>query len=109
MTSTDDALIILCTCPNGDTAQTLASGLVESRRAACVNVMANITSVYLWKGKVEKDNESLLIIKSTAANVDSITHWIQEHHPYELPEVVAVPIVAGLEPYLRWIHDVTES
>lgn len=95
--------IVLCTCPDPETATTIASVLVEEGLAACVNIQPSITSVYRWQGKTETSDESLMIIKSLAENYSHIEKRIVELHPYELPEVIAVPIVAGLKPYLAWL------
>jgi len=105
MSSSDDSLyqLIFCTCPNEETATKLATLLVEQRQAACVNIVSGVTSVYRWQGKVETDQEHLLVIKSRADHYGSVEALIQEQHPYELPEVIAVTIGSGLEGYLRWL------
>lgn len=95
--------VVLCTCPEGDTATRLARGLVENRLAACVNVIPGLTSVYPWKGKIETDRETLLVIKTRAGRFAALQEYIHHHHPYELPEIVAVPIEQGSEAYLNWI------
>ena len=95
--------IVLCTCPDPETASNIATVLVEEGLAACVNIQPSITSVYRWQGKTEMASESLLIIKSPTENYSDIEKKIVELHPYELPEVIAVPIVAGLKPYLAWL------
>jgi len=95
--------IVLCTCPDAETATKIASVLVEDGLAACVNIQPSITSIYRWQGKTETATESLMIIKSLAENYLRIENKIVELHPYELPEVIAVPIVTGLEPYLAWL------
>lgn len=104
-----NARIILCTCPEEETARRLAAGLVEQRLAACVNVLPGVTSVYRWQGKVETDSECLMLVKTSEARVAALTQWLHEAHHYELPEIVAVPIVAGLEPYLAWVIDETND
>jgi periplasmic divalent cation tolerance protein len=98
-----DYLLILCTCPNKESATLVANKLVENRLAACVNILPGLTSVYFWKNQVESDEEHLLLIKSTAALYQEVERTIVEHHPYELPESIAVPIVDGLSDYLAWI------
>ncbi len=95
--------IVLCTCPDPETANSIAVVLVEEGLAACVNIQPSITSVYRWQGKTESASESLMIIKSSTENYSDIEKKIVELHPYELPEVIAVPIIAGLEPYLAWL------
>lgn len=96
--------IILCTCPNKKTAEDLAGHLISEKLAACVNIIAGITSVYEWQGKIESSQEQLLLIKSHADKYDVIESTIKTTHPYELPEIIAVPIERGLPEYLQWIN-----
>ena len=96
-------LIIFCTCPDKDTAEKIARRLVETNKAACVNILPGITSVYSWKGQVESTTEQLLLIKAHNNNYELIETTIHDLHPYELPEIVAVPIERGLPDYLHWI------
>lgn len=95
-------LIAWVTCPV-DKADALATLLVETGVAACVNVVPRITSIYRWQGRVERDDEALLVIKSTAERFDDLKAQVLANHPYELPEVIAVDIAAGHLPYLQWI------
>jgi len=101
--------ICLCSCPDDECAQSLAVSLVETKLAACVNILPAVQSVYQWKGKIERDEEVLLLIKTTQHMFPEIEAHILARHPYELPEIIAVPIVTGLKPYLQWIDDVMES
>jgi periplasmic divalent cation tolerance protein len=98
-------LLILSTCPDKETAIRVANTLVSKRLAACVNILPKLTSVYHWQGQIEASEEHLLLIKSTRTAYDEVESAICETHPYELPEVVAVPLIAGLESYLAWIGD----
>ena len=98
-----DKIVVLATCGSAEEARKIARALVESRLAACVNILAGIESVYRWKGAVEEASECLLIVKSTRGLFDRLQAAIREVHSYELPEIVALPIVDGLEPYLSWI------
>jgi periplasmic divalent cation tolerance protein len=100
-----ESLIVLCTCPDEATAERVAGALVEERLAACVNAIAGVSSTYRWQGKVERDREVLLLIKTTDSAYDRIEDRIRELHPYELPETVAVPIVRGSRAYLRWLQE----
>jgi periplasmic divalent cation tolerance protein len=84
-------------------AEALASRLVGERLAACVNILPAGQSVYEWQGKVEKESEHVLLIKSRADRLEKIERTLLEHHPYELPELIAVPITEGLSPFLSWI------
>lgn len=96
-------LLVLTTAPDPDTAERLARGLIETRLAACVNVLPPMTSFYLWKGELIRDTEYQILAKTSRARIDELNRWLREHHPYELPEVIAVPIEAGLPEYLAWI------
>jgi len=96
-------LAVYCTCPDEKVADTIARGLVNEGLAACVNILPTVKSVYRWKGETESATESLLLIKSAAENYEKIEQRIVDLHPYELPEVIGVPITAGLKPYLAWL------
>ena len=101
--------LCLCTCPDEKIAQELARSLVEQRLAACVNILPAINSVYMWKGQIEQDNEVLLLIKTVEERLPGLQAHILARHPYELPEVIAVPITEGLTGYLQWLDDMMES
>ncbi len=100
-----DCQIVLSTCPDEQTAERLAAALVEKGIAACVNIIPGIQSVYQWKGAVEKDREWLLVIKAAVARYGDIEQAIVTMHPYELPEIIAVTINAGLPAYLGWMSE----
>lgn len=104
-----DCLLLLNTCPDAETAERLATLLVENKLAACVNIVSGLTSVYRWQGKLHRDQEHLLIIKSTQARYGELERLLVDNHPYELPELVAVPIEQGLTDYLAWITDMTST
>jgi periplasmic divalent cation tolerance protein len=95
--------ITLCTCPDKDTAEKIAHLLVNDKLAACVNILPGITSVYRWHEQVESTQEHLLLIKANKSRYQAIETTIKKHHPYELPEIIAVPIENGLPEYLHWI------
>lgn len=99
--------VVYTTCPDNESAERLASLLLEQRLAACISIIPQVTSLYEWQGKVEKEQEWLLMIKTTETRLEFLTRTIHDHHPYELPEVIAVPIVGGLPPYLDWIDTQT--
>ena len=103
------ALLVLCTCPNDETADRIATALVEERLAACVNRVSGIASTYRWKEAVRRDAETLLLIKTTGTRYDALRERIVALHPYELPEVIAVDIALGLPEYLAWIAAETAS
>jgi len=95
--------IILCTCPDKDTAEKIAHLLVTGKLAACVNILPGITSIYRWHEQIESAQEHLLLIKVNKINYPAIENTIKSLHPYELPEICAVPIENGLPEYLHWI------
>lgn len=101
-------LVCFCTCPNREAAERIAETLVEEGHAACVNIVPGLTSVYRWQGKVQRDEELLLVIKTSAAAYARLEVAIQTLHPYELPEIIAVPIERGLDGYVRWIGEQTQ-
>jgi periplasmic divalent cation tolerance protein len=95
--------IILCTCPDQDTAEKIARVLIADHLAACVNILPGILSVYAWQGQIESAHEHLLLIKSDKDRYPAIESVITASHPYELPEIIAVDINNGLPEYLHWI------
>jgi periplasmic divalent cation tolerance protein len=98
-----DSLLILTNWPDIANARALADELVAARLAACVNILAPCRSVYRWQGKVEEAEEIPLLIKTTAERYPALEAAIRARHPYELPEIVAVPISHGLPAYLDWV------
>ena len=102
---TKEHCIVFCTLPDAAAAERLAGALVERGLAACVNIVPGLTSVYRWKGRIERDSEVLAIIKTRSDALPRLKEAIPALHPYELPEIVAVPITDGLPAYLAWIDD----
>jgi periplasmic divalent cation tolerance protein len=100
---TSTCQIVLTTCPDAETAGRIARILVEERLAACVNILPPMRSIYRWKGRIEDATEQLLVIKS-AAGFPAIRDRLRALHPYELPEIIAVPIADGLPEYLAWLN-----
>ena len=100
-----ETLAILCTCPDEDTAARLARGLVENRHAACVNILPSVRSIYRWEGEVMDEQEVLMVIKTTSHHFFAVEHWLTEHHPYDVPEVVALEAGHVSEPYLQWLRN----
>ena len=98
-----DKIVVLCTCSGEDEAERLAKALVESRTAACVNILPNIRSIYRWQGEVESSAEWLLIIKSSRERFDGVRAEIEKLHSYEVPEILALPVVEGAPNYLNWL------
>lgn len=100
-------LIILCTCPDPAIAERIAETLVDERLAACVNIAPGLTSIYRWEGRMQRDAELLLLIKTRQAVYSLLEARIRELHPYQIPEIIALPIQTGLAAYLDWIVDHT--
>ena len=98
-----EKLLVFTNVPDRAAAQTLAQALIARRLAACVNVLADCTSVYRWEGKVESAAEVPVLIKTTAARYPALEQAIRNLHPYEIPEIVAIPISHGLPEYLNWV------
>nr|P69678.1 RecName: Full=Protein CutA; AltName: Full=Brain acetylcholinesterase putative membrane anchor; Flags: Precursor [Bos taurus] len=96
------------TCPNEKVAKEIARAVVE-KRLACVNLVPQITSIYEWKGKIEEDSEVLMMIKTQSSLVPALTDFVRSVHPYEVAEVIALPVEQGNSPYLQWVRQVTES
>lgn len=103
------ALLVLTNLPDRDAATRLAALLVERRLAACVNLLAPCRSTYRWKGAVESAEEHPLLAKTTAARYAALEAAIREAHPYELPEIIAVPVERGLPAYLDWVEAETAA
>ena len=98
-------MLVLTTCGTAADAGTLATLLVERQLAACVNALGHVTSTYRWQDRVQQDQETLLVIKTTAARFPAVEEAIRAHSQYELPEVVAIPVTAGSAAYLDWIRE----
>ena len=97
--------LVFCSCPDRQTADLLATTLVEEQLAACVSTLPAITSVYRWQGQLERAEEVLLLAKTEASRVPALSARILALHPYELPEVVAVEAAGGLPAYLAWVAE----
>ncbi|MBI3902261.1 MAG: divalent-cation tolerance protein CutA [Nitrosomonadales bacterium] len=105
----EEVLLVLTNLPDRATAQRVATALVEARAAACVTMLAECVSVYRWQGKIETASEVPLLIKTTRAAYPLLETTLRAHHPYELPEIVAVPVSAGLPAYLQWVAQQTQA
>lgn len=101
-------IAVFITTSNEDEAVKIARALVEARLAACVNIIKEIRSIYHWQGKIEDDREVLMIAKSQRKHFVAISKKVKEMHSYEVPEVIALPIVDGAEDYLKWLRKSTE-
>lgn len=98
------AVVAFVTCPDRRSARRVADGLIARRAAACVNILPGVTSVYRWQGKVERSAEHLLIIKTTAAGFSALRRAVLALHPYDVPEIIALPVTQGHRPYLDWVY-----
>lgn len=98
-----DTIIVLTNLPDRASATRLASLLVERRHAACVNILAECTSVYRWEGRLKTATEVPMLIKTSLSAYPRLEEEILANHPYELPEIVGVPLAAGLPAYLEWV------
>lgn len=103
-----DYLVVFITTGNAAEAERIADVLVSSRKAACVNILPHVDSRFWWQGKIDSADEALLIVKTKAALLDEIIKLVKENHSYEVPEIVALPIVGGNRDYLKWIDNQTE-
>ena len=104
-----DYSVVLSTCATKREAEQIAERLVADGSAACVNIIDKVTSVYRWKGKIEKGGECLLIIKTRAALTNRVIRTIEGFSSYDCPEAIVIPVIDGSPDYLRWIDDATES
>ena len=100
-------VVVLVTCPNRQAGETIGRTLVEERLAACANVIPGVTSIYRWQGKVCRDREVLLLIKTRRSRFVALTRRVQDLHAYAVPEIVALPLSTGSPPYLAWVLDAT--
>ncbi len=106
----NEYIIVLITTPNQETSEMIANTLLEKKLAACVNLVGPILSFYTWEGDINRDEEMLLIVKSRAELFESeLIPAVQAVHPYEVPEIIALPILMGSANYLAWIDDVTQQ
>ncbi len=103
-----DFYLFTVTVPNIEEGKKIAGSLVESRLAACVQIIKDISSVYRWKGEIQEDNEHLLLIKTTEDNSESIIQKINEIHSYDIPECIGFKVEKGSQKYLNWIKDVVD-
>lgn len=98
-----DAIVVLVTVPTPERAAEIARAVVEERLAACGNVVPGLRSIYRWEGKVQDDEEALLLLKTTRSRFDALRDRVLALHPYDVPEVIALPVEAGSAAYLAWI------
>jgi periplasmic divalent cation tolerance protein len=102
-----EALVVYITAPNEDEAAGIARALVESKLAACVNIVRDIRSIYSWQGKIEDEKEVLMIAKTRLKLFNALKTKVLEMHSYSVPEIIAMPIVDGSEEYMNWLKEAT--
>ena len=105
---TDD-IVVLVTASNEDEARNIADLLIKKRRVACVNIIPRVDSVFWWQDKPDVAQESLMVIKTRSSVFNEIIALVKEMHSYQVPEIIALPIVAGNEDYLRWLKNSVKS
>lgn len=103
----DSVQVVYCTCPDATTGERIAHALVTEHFAACVNLLSGVRSFYRWDDAVQDDAEVLLIIKTRGDRLNALVSRVQALHPYDVPEVLAVPANGGLPDYLRWVREST--
>jgi periplasmic divalent cation tolerance protein len=103
------AVLVLCSCPDGSVAIDIARVLVKEGMAACVTRVAAATSVYQWEGQIREESEQLLLIKTTPGRYEALEMRLKALHPYEIPEIIAIPVVAGSSQYLAWLATATAT
>ncbi|MCE4602304.1 MAG: divalent-cation tolerance protein CutA [Desulfurococcales archaeon] len=101
-------IVIIITAPKGE-GKRIARALVESRLAACVNIVQGLTSLYWWQGEIQEDQEELLIVKTRMDALNKLIDEVKKIHPYSVPEIVALPILGGNPDYLKWVDDEVRS
>jgi periplasmic divalent cation tolerance protein len=102
-----DEIVVFITASDEDEAAKIAKALVANRLAGCVNIIKDIRSIYSWQGKIEDEKEVLMIVKTQKTLFDTLMKKVKELHSYTVPEIIALPIIAGSEDYLKWLKEVT--
>jgi len=102
-----DLVVVLCTVPDAETGASLARTIVDEKLAACVNLVPGIRSIYSWKGEIQDEGEVLLLVKTRESRFGALRERLASLHPYDVPEIVALPASDCHGPYLDWVHDVT--
>ena len=104
-----DAVVIFVTAGSIEESRAIAQVLLDKNKAACVNIVPQVESLFWWQGKVDSEREYLLVIKTKASVLDEVTKLVKQVHSYEVAEVIAMPIIGGNEDYLKWVDDEVEE
>lgn len=104
-----EVIVVITNTPDAETAAHLSQAVLQARTAACVNRLAPVESEYWWQGKLERAQEWPLLIKTTRARYAALEAVIRQHHPYDVPEIIAWPVVTGYSPYLEWLRSEADS
>ncbi|ELE9691218.1 MULTISPECIES: divalent cation tolerance protein CutA [Enterobacter] len=102
--NTPDAVVVLCTAPDEASAQDLAAKVLAEKWAACVTLLPGATSLYYWEGKLEQEYEVQMLLKTNRANQQALLDCLKSHHPYQTPELLALPVLHGDNDYLTWLN-----
>ena len=103
--SRSETLVVLTTCPDMATAERIAEMVIRDRVAACANIVPGVASLFHWQGKLDRSKEVLLILKTTVQAFDRLSQCIRLLHPYQVPEIIGLPVIVGFQPYLGWIQE----
>jgi len=103
-----EPLVVFITVPSKEEGECIGKTLVEENLAACVNIIPHVESIFHWEGEMCQEGEMILIVKSTRENLESLTQRVKELHSYQVPEIIALPIVGGSEDYLKWLEQETQ-
>lgn len=109
MMKESEPIVVLMTASSADEAERIAEMLVNEKLAACVQILPGMQSVYIWKGQVQRESEVLILAKTTQNNFAELERGVRAMHSYETPEIVALPIVSGSQPYIEWLVDSVEA
>ncbi len=102
-------VVVYVTAPGEEEAERIAKTLVENKLAACVNIVRNVRSIYRWQGKIEDENEALMIVKTRRKHFGRVSETVKQLHSYSVPEIIALPVVEGSGEYLAWLGEETKS
>jgi periplasmic divalent cation tolerance protein len=102
-------IVVFITTPDETTAVKIAKTLVNESLAACINIVPVVRSIYKWKGEIYDERESLLVIKTMEEKLNDLINKVRQMHPYEVPEIIALPIIGGHDGYIKWVEDIVKG